>query len=286
MLTVITPTGERPEAFALCQRMMERQTYKGDVRCIVVDDGETPQEITLSLPNWQIAVMRPEPFWQIGQNTQRRNLDIALSIVDEDREVVTVWEDDDYYAPGWLQWVSDNIQKAELIGECGAVYYNVRKRTWKALNNSGHACLRNSAMRGAAIKQFREVLETPDRYYDLKLWRAHGDKATFPRSHTLGLKGLPGRQGIAEGHDGLTGQPDPTLEKLREFIGECADDYAEFYEHAGHYEDRVYCLKPMSRTNKTYAVGEEFVEPLTPVERSVFVASGYLTRKTQRINAA
>ena len=38
-ITLITPTCNRPEAFALCEYWMSRQTYSGEIQWIVVDDG-------------------------------------------------------------------------------------------------------------------------------------------------------------------------------------------------------------------------------------------------------
>ena len=42
MITLITPTCDRPEAFSLCEFWMSRQTYDGEIQWIVVDDGNTP----------------------------------------------------------------------------------------------------------------------------------------------------------------------------------------------------------------------------------------------------
>ena len=39
--TIITPTGDRPDAFELCCKYVQRQTIK-PVEWIVIDDGETP----------------------------------------------------------------------------------------------------------------------------------------------------------------------------------------------------------------------------------------------------
>ena len=47
MLTLLTATGARPEAWAICERLMARQTYAGPVRWIIVDAGPEAQPVTL-----------------------------------------------------------------------------------------------------------------------------------------------------------------------------------------------------------------------------------------------
>lgn len=254
MLTILTPTGERLEAFALCARMMARQTYKRPVHWIIVDDGREPVPLP-RIRNWRIEIIRPEPLWVPGANTQGRNLRAGLDAMASDA-VLTVVEDDDYYASGWLQWVADNAPSAELIGEGEAIYYNVRRRRWRQLGNTEHASLRCSAMRGAAIDAFRDVLATPYRYYDLKLWAQHGDRKVFPRRLTVGMKGMPGRPGIALGHDGR-GNDDASAAKLCELIGDDADWYLPFFDKEGAME-KLIVTKPFRYAKRNWRVGEEF----------------------------
>lgn len=259
MLTIITPTGERPAAFDFCQRMMAQQTYSGAVRWIIVDDGREPSPLWFARAGWDVEIIRPSPLWAPGDNTQGRNLLAALDCVRRG-DVLTVVEDDDHYAPGWLQWVADNAGAAELIGEAEAVYYNVRTRTWRAIGNDEHASLRCSAMRGGAIETFRSVLATPYRYYDLRLWRRHADKKVFPRRLTVGIKGMPGRPGIALGHDGK-GAADLDGAKLRQLIGDDAERYLPFFKEPGM--QKLIVTKPFRYNKRDWRVGEEFV----PVKR-------------------
>jgi len=129
MLTLLTTTGSRPKAWEICQKLMARQTYKGQVRWIVVDDGEKEQEIDFKPTNgiWHMEIYRPEPLWQPGQNTQARNLLTGLAVIKNEENLVII-EDDDFYATDWLETVEQQLQKAELVGECHARYYNVKKR--------------------------------------------------------------------------------------------------------------------------------------------------------------
>lgn len=232
MLAVITPTGARPDAFKLCQQWMTRQTYPGPIHWIIVDDGPVPLPTPIRMPkNWMMTIVRPKPLWEPGQNTQGRNLKAGLEEVERGWPV-TIVEDDDYYAPGWLEWVVDMIPATELIGERDAIYYNVKFRRFSQLGNKRNASLRCTAMRDGAIEKFHRVLERPQTYYDLQLWKHHARKLTFPRLYTVGIKGMPGRGGIARGHDRPEGEFDPRLSKLRAVIGEDAAVYAPFYQGA------------------------------------------------------
>lgn len=258
MLTILTPTGERPEAFALCQKQLARQSYAGLVRWVVIDDGEVQSSITLRRENWTVEVIRPKPFWKSGENTQGRNLKAGLERVGPD-DLLTVWEDDDWYHPDWLSTVVENAPRAELIGERFARYYNAHYRKWKRLSNDEHASLRCSAMRGSAIETFRKILETPHRYYDLRLWMTHKDRALFDTELTLGMKGLPGRPGIAEGHDGLKGQEDPEGTALRRMIGEDADWYLPFYKEIRMSDKQLIVIKPFRYNKRNWVKGEPFM---------------------------
>lgn len=256
MLTLITPTGARPAAFDLCQRMMVRQTYKEPVRWIIVDDGEVPSKITIQRAGWKIDVIRPEPFWNPGDNTQGRNLNLALDAADPESVLVFI-EDDDWYSPQWLDEIARRSKNAELVGECDAIYYNVRSRRYSRLANMDHASLRCSAIRGQAIDTFREVLKTPYRYYDMRLWKEHGDKAVFESRFTVGMKGLPGRPGIALGHDYYRGNSDRNAEFLRTLIGNDADWYLPFYEESGMTEKYI-VLKAFRHDFRNWKPGEFF----------------------------
>lgn len=236
MLTIITPTGERPQAFELCKLFMQRQTYAGPVYWIIVDDGQKPSDAKFKKRGWKTKVIRPRPFWKSGDNTQARNLIVGLDEAERYAGEIgkplrlTVWEDDDFYKPEWLERLDAELDKAELVGEGLAHYYNVQARKHKPQHNYKHASLRCTAMRGAALKTFREQLQTFSRYYDFKTWKAHNSKHVFFSDLTIGMKGLPGRPGIADGHDPHNGIDDPKLKKLREWIGDDADMYARFYK--------------------------------------------------------
>lgn len=278
MLTIITPTGERPEAFALAQRMLARQTYQGPVHWIVVDDGEVPTPVTLRRDGWAVDVIRPQPFWSMGNNTQGRNLKAGLELI-QPGALLTIWEDDDWYAPDWLDQIAAEAHHADLIGEGRVTYYNVASRRWHRFGNDQHTSLRCTAMQGPAIETFRKVLEVPDPYYDLKLWHQHGNKHVFRGRHTVGIKGMPGRQGIAEGHSRLSGSPDPNLRVLRDLIGDDADWYTDFYRELGLMQQRLICAVPFAHNGKSYRPGQEVIIA-NDDEAELLITAGKIRRKT------
>lgn len=225
MLTLLTATGARPEAWAICERLMARQDYAGPVRWVIVDDGSDPQPVTFARANWTLEIIRPEPFWKPGQNTQARNLLAGLDAIGPDERVVVI-EDDDHYSTDWLTHVSSQLENAELVGEGRARYYSVPLRRGRQLQNTRHASLCATAMRGSALDTFRHACKRSPKFIDLELWRCHPSQHLFDGHRVVGIKGLPGRGGIGIGHrSDFRGVSDPDGSLLREWIGVGAEEY-------------------------------------------------------------
>lgn len=220
MLTLLTATGARPKAWAICEQLMARQDYAGPVRWVVVDDGPQTQMVTFGRDGWTLEIVRPEPFWQPGQNTQARNLAAGLAVIGDERVVVI--EDDDYYAPGYLSAVAGWLESAELVGESHARYFNVATGRGHAMRNDGHASLCATACCGPGLVAFRQAVGRRQIFIDLDLWRAQCTKALHDSRMTVGIKGLPGRGGIGAGHRRDFGRP----MRLADWIGEDAALYA------------------------------------------------------------
>lgn len=220
MLTLLIATGCRPEAWAISEKLLARQTYEGPARLIIVDDGETPQPVTLARAGWEIHVLRRAPFWQPGQNTQARNLATGLAAIGRDERVV-IFEDDDWYAPGYLADVAQWLDHYDLVGESHARYFNVATRRGMAMRNDKHASLCSSAAKGAGLIALRRAVTSRRTYIDLALWESRVSKRLFRTQHVVGIKGLPGRGGIGGGHKKQFGVP----MNLRDLIGEDAALY-------------------------------------------------------------
>lgn len=222
-LSLVTCTGARPEAFALCERWMSRQSVAWD-QWVVVDDCEPETKLTCGQES-----VKPRPPWAPGSITLGRNLFEGLKRVNGD--VIAVIEDDDWYAPNYLERTLDLIEKAPLVGEGWARYYNVRSRRYTEQANARHACLACTAWRSELTQSVIDVLTRLGRpCYDLSIWRAIQDFAlSLSERNYVGIKGMPGRGGIGIGHtDHLCRHDDPKLEKLREWIGDDATVYEAY----------------------------------------------------------
>lgn len=225
MLTLLTATGCRQKAWALCERWMARQTYAGPVRWVIVDDGEEAQPITFKRDGWTLEVIRPKPFWSAGQNTQARNLLAGLEVIDSAERLVVI-EDDDWYAADWLAHVDTRLTADMLIGEKRARYYSLSKRVGRELGNQFHSSLCSTAMTGKAIDAFRKVCKEANKFIDMQLWRSHQPRLLFDGHRVVGIKGLPGRGGIGVGHTKeFQGTADSSGRILREWVGDDAAAY-------------------------------------------------------------
>jgi len=224
-LTLITPTGGRQQAFDLAVVWMRRQTFDGNVRWIIVNDVDVDFIAPPMPENWRCEVLTPEPRWQPGENTQARNLLAALEIVGPDERVVMI-EDDDHYSPDWLETVDQMLDKAELVGETMARYYNVSQHRFRQIENCSHSSMCSTALRGSAIGRLRAECRRKNKFIDMHLWRKHKSKHLFSGHRVVGIKGLPGRLGIGSGHhNNFRGEQDQNGAVLRLWIGADAGFY-------------------------------------------------------------
>lgn len=200
MITVLTPTGARPEAFAACIEQMRAQEYDGPVLWVVVDDGPDPFYVPKMPTNWHVECIRPSPLWKPGQNTLARNIREGLPRCNEK---VVIVEDDDAYAPWWLGACDERLNEADLIGESHSLYRHVVTRRETAMANDKHASLCSTAIKGSALDALRRSCEQGPKGIDMRLWKDFdGTKKLYrpePRGVT-GIKGWPGRPGIGVGH--------------------------------------------------------------------------------------
>jgi hypothetical protein len=116
---------------------------------------------------------------------------------------VVIVEDDDAYAPWWVERCADRLEEADLIGESHSIYRNRVTGGVLACENDNHASLCSTALKGPAIEALRNTCEQGAKGIDLRLWRDFdGSKRLYrpePRGVT-GIKRWPGRPGIGIGH--------------------------------------------------------------------------------------
>ncbi len=240
-VSIITPTRDRPVAFAICERYIRRaaETFGGSVQWIIADDGD--EKVKPSLPFAQHLALPPPPTPVASLPT---NLDAGLQVATGD--VVLVMEDDDWYAPGYIDFmVRSLLEPYTLVGERRARYYNVRDRRYFRTNTMKHASLARTGFARSVIPAARRAcaaaLAEKSVFIDLILWGAQPhagirDEAVvtrlFDEVHlSVGMKALPGRGGLGSQHGfASTWTPDRDLSILRSWIGNDAAAYEAFHD--------------------------------------------------------
>jgi hypothetical protein len=222
LVTLITPTGDRPDAFALCERWMAQQDYTGPIQWIVIDDGHAPTPTTMGQ-----EYIRRRPM---ARHSLCRNIRAAIPQIRG--EVILIIEDDDYYHPHYVSTMVGRLQRADLAGEFGAKYYYVRHKLWRHnVNSEHHASLCRTGMTRAVLQTLKQAAAGDHPSIDLRLWRMW-QGSTFSwrdtdgtQSLCVGIKGVDGRQSKGW-RPSRNAKPDPRGEQLRKWVGEDA----RFYE--------------------------------------------------------
>lgn len=201
MITAITPTGDRPLAFALLQKWVENQTKKID-QWIVVDDGKGVMGL-LHLPQDRvITYVRREPQPGEPPHTLLLNLKAALPHILGDK--IIILEDDEYYAPAYAEGMAAAMDAFEVVGLGLSKYYHLPTGCYGVPGTRRHASLAQTAFRSSFLSEFAQLL-VGDPYLDMRLWRQAGKRGhVFVDDDApiyLGIKGLPGRPGIGAGHN-------------------------------------------------------------------------------------
>ena len=243
-ITCITCTGDRPLAFDLCRRWMEKQLLQ-PYQWIVVDDGHVP------LPNPPtdipyVQYIRREP--KQGEPKHTMLLNFATAVPHVVGQKIMVIEDDEYYAPGYIDHMATLLESYEIVGIGRSKYYYLPQFKYYAHDNMGHASLAQTVFRVSFLNRNKQLFTTGDSFLDLRLWRvingSNADYFKLPKrirdsvsrgregyifdddglSLYCGIKGLPGRKGIGSGH-GNHGfyRPDPNKGVLRIWVRDKSD---------------------------------------------------------------
>jgi len=195
-ITAITPTGDRPLAFELCQQWMMNQIKRPD-QWLVIDDGKTPTKHSAPM-----QYIRRKPKADDPSHTLAANLRKALSLIAGDK--IIIWEDDEYYAPGYIEAMASLLDKYEIVGIKHSKYYHLASGGYKQFTNEAHASFAATAFRRSVLPDLKAILDAGDNpFIDMALWKRIGGRGylfTDDRPLYLGMKGLPGREGIVKGH--------------------------------------------------------------------------------------
>lgn len=225
IISVVTPTCDRPAAFALAERFMARQTV-APAEWIVADGGTVPARCSMG----QIHLHAPAAP---GATNFAGNLLRGLAAARGD--AVIFIEDDDWLRADHVSRLATALETRALVGsDDHQHYYNVAQRRWRTFNNYG-ASLCQTGMRRELFADFERMVRwcvARDSYgIDTWFWRS------VPREQwglvgaptVVGIKGLPGRAGLGVGHrPDARWTDDPALAQLGEWIGADAAIYADF----------------------------------------------------------
>ncbi len=233
MITAVTCTGDRPVCFSLLEQWVKDQTVKVD-QWIVVEDGKSQFQESGAYELFRRTPQKSDPKF-----TMILNLELALQKVKGD--VVLFLEDDEYYAPEYVEQMNRELGSFQLVGIGRSKYYHLPGRKWYRHQNMGHASLAQTGFQRSFLKTALGCLKG-DMFYDIRLWRMvnkDADNLRIPSSNCrhqsfnrdglvfddgdsmlyVGMKGLPGRGGIGIGHRELAYYvPDPEMSGLSNWV--------------------------------------------------------------------
>ena len=237
MITIVTPTCDRPLPFALAEKYMARQTMK-DFQWIVLDDGKTPVVTTMG----QTVIRTNDTYGFSSLPKKLMNL-----FVDPNRYIktdsVAIIEDDDWYAPNYLEYMVGKLSQGDIVGEGRTIYYNVALRRWAVHTNMTHCSLCATGFNRRTFQAFYNEAACLDPFVDMRFWERASQRFTrliYDPDRQLcgrtfvGIKGMPGKRGYSTSHNPddpnhRNAFQDLDLTKLRSWIGDDADAYAPFY---------------------------------------------------------
>lgn len=105
-VSIITPTSERPEHLKLLYKLIQAQKFAGNWQWLILDDSHRPNTFFQNLP--QVDYIYSELPLNVGEKreilTQKARFD-----------VIAHFDDDDYYAPLYLQNALSHLQEADFF---------------------------------------------------------------------------------------------------------------------------------------------------------------------------
>jgi glycosyltransferase involved in cell wall biosynthesis len=230
-ITLITPTGDRPEAFELTRKWIASQTVQPD-QWIVVDDGftELPEHLRKD-----IDYIRRVPKKNEG-HTLTLNIKEAVKHIEGD--IILIIEDDDWYGPRYIETMWKYLQMYDLVGEAYARYYHLVAMKYRRIGNNAHASFCQTGFVKRLLPIFIQCIEG-DPYIDARLWNVVTEHKFLIKDTDdvlkihCSLKGLKGRKGIGSGHNESAEyyNVDVGLEYLRRWVGE--ENARLYMEHVG-----------------------------------------------------
>jgi glycosyltransferase involved in cell wall biosynthesis len=218
MITAVTLTGDRQETFELCKQWMEEQTVQPE-QWLVIDDGKKPTD-----PPKVAQYVRREPKKGEPEHSLIMNMRIALPLIKGD--MIIIFEDDEYYAPGYIEAMAEKLEDYEVVGICPSRYYHLFSSRYMACGNTEHASFAQTAFRSSFLPEVEKMLKGSP-FIDGKIWELmqgkNGRSLLFSDAREplyVAMKGMMGRGGVGNGHKNINDQtPDSRDRKmLRKWI--------------------------------------------------------------------
>ena len=218
-VTVITPTGDRPECLELLRRWMANQTRQPD-QWLIIDDGKIPVQNISEATVIHRLRQADDPVCTLG-----KNLEMAVQFIAHDK--ILIMEDDDWYGPDYIKTMAALLDNHELAGIWGTNYYAPRLPGYRKMGRNDHASLSQTAFRKSFLPKLLEA--TPgDCSVDFRIWFKRDTEGKYQEGQTTGhlvpghgkylhcsMKGMPGRSGAGCGHDNWGYIRDNDLDQLK-----------------------------------------------------------------------
>jgi hypothetical protein len=223
MNTVVTCTGDRPVCLSLLIKWMNAQTIKPD-QWLIIEDGKTPisEELINAMPEYA-DIIRREPLEKDPKHTLCLNMKAALPFIEGNK--IIFCEDDEYYAPRYIEVMSRYLESYEVVGIGKSRYYHLPSFKYFIHGNCDHASLAQTGISKSFLPELKRLLEG-DSFIDVRIWNIIGgklikqkrigidgqrvgqrgflfDDAISNEFLYVGMKGLPGRAGIGCGHQAI-----------------------------------------------------------------------------------
>jgi len=158
-VSIITCTGDRPESFELLRRWMSKQTIKPK-QWIVIDDGKVPLTDTSGFDYY-----RRVPSDKDYLHTLCLNLPIAMEKVICKK--VIIMEDDDWYHPTYIDYMSNLLDKADLVGFANLIFYYPSLQKYMIKGTAKQPALAQTAFRKEIIPIVQKICNSAPSVYDL-----------------------------------------------------------------------------------------------------------------------
>lgn len=225
-ITLITPSGERPECIKQCHFYIERQTYSGPLQWILADDSKEHYQIGCP-KNVQTFTHLKRTYPGNKSDSFRSNVIVSLAEIIYNKLIII--EDDDWYSPDYVKLYHDRLLSYELIGEGPARYYAIPTQTFRILGNTKRASFCQTALRSSIIDKLFIACQRDSAFVDARLWNKHVNRKIIfqDKCHCVGIKGMIGRKGIGIGHRLKNGSKDSEWKTLINWIGK---EDVEFYK--------------------------------------------------------